>query len=149
MRIPVQIQTWRMSVLFLAGIVTNVLFQAYTAFRRVFAPGKLGRHVMDALFSLAVFSFAGAVMFMVNWGELRFYVPFSLGFGFLTSNFLVGNACYVLGYRCFRLIRKGAGWTKRSLVHPIVKFLAMLACKTKDLLLPGWPNKKDPPDTSL
>lgn len=148
MHTPVQLQTWRMSVLFLAGIVTNVVFQAYTAFRRVFVPRKLSRHLMDTLFSLAVFTFATIVVFIVNWGELRLYVPFCLGFGFITSNFLVGGACYALAYRYFRLTQKCALWTKKSLVGPVAKFFSKVGTGAKRLLLPGWTGKTDPPDFS-
>ncbi len=116
-----------------------MVFQVYTAFRGVFRPGRLCRHLMDALFALVMLSAVSVAMFIVNWGELRLYVPLSLASGFLISNFLMGDITYGAAYRYFRLVKKGAGWAKRNVVVPSGRFLADAGAKAKRWIVPEMP----------
>ena len=45
---------------------------------------------MDAFFTLAMLSAVSGTVFIVNWGELRLYVPLSLTWAFI-SGFLIGD----------------------------------------------------------
>lgn len=134
----------------MAGTATNVIFQAYTAFRGVFQPRKLCRHLMDAFFTLAMLSAVSGTVFIVNWGELRLYVPLSLALGFLISGFLIGDVAYGAAYRCFRSIKIGAGWVKRNIVVPSERLLANVGAQAKKWMSPNInpPEAQDetPPD---
>ena len=151
MRTPVEVQIWSLSVLFLAGTAVNVLFQTYTAFRGVFRPRRFGRHFLDIIFSLAVLGTAAAVIFLVNWGELRLYVAISLLLGFWFSNYLVGELVYAIAYRGFKLGKKGGRWTKTRVIAPSGRFIVRTGSKAKSWLFPPTPPDEDvndskPPD---
>ena len=85
MRTPVDVQVWRLSVLFLVGAVSDTLFQSYRAFRAIFRPKSFGYHLLDALVALILLTGLGVVVFIVNWGELRIYIPISMAFGALST----------------------------------------------------------------
>jgi hypothetical protein len=146
MGMPVEVQIWRLSVLFLAGIAVNILFQAYTAFRGVFRPKRFGRHFLDIIFSLAILGAATAVVFLVNWGELRFYVALSIILGFWFSNYLVGELVYSIAYRGFNLGKKGGRWTKSKVIVPSGRFITQTGTKARNWLFPPIPPEEGPED---
>ncbi|HHW25974.1 MAG TPA: hypothetical protein GXX23_01390 [Firmicutes bacterium] len=145
MRTPVEVQIWRLAVLFLAGIAVSILFQVYTAFRGVFRPRRFSLHFLDILFSLAILGAAAAVIFLVNWGELRLYVPISLLLGFWFSNCLVGELVYALAYRSFTLAKKGGRWTKTKVIVPSRRFISHASSKAKNWLFPPIADEDEPP----
>ncbi len=110
MRTPVEVQLWRVAVLFFSGILYNILFQAYTALRAVASPGKIARHVLDALMAGVLLLALGCIIFIVNYGEMRLYILVSLSAGFIMTNALVGDLVYSIFLSCFatsrRLLRK-------------------------------------------
>ena len=146
MRTPVEVQIWRLSVLFLAGIAINILFQVYTAFRGVFRPRRFGRHFLDVVFSLAILGAAATIIFLVNWGELRLYVAISLILGFWFSSWLVGELIYAISYRSFNLARRGGRWTRTKVITPSSRFIARTGSKAKDWLLPPEPPEEGSSD---
>jgi hypothetical protein len=139
MHASVEVQIWRLSVLFLAGTVINILFQTYTAFRGVFRPRRLGRHFLDVIFSLVILGSSGAVIFLVNWGELRLYVAISLLLGFWFSNYLVGELVYAIAYRGFNLGKRGGRWTKTKVIAPSRRFISRTGAKARSWLFPPRP----------
>lgn len=139
MTVPVEVQIWRLSVLFLAGVAVNMLFQVYTAFRGVFRPKRVGRHLLDIAFSIAILGAATAVVLLVNWGELRSYVAISLLLGFWFSGYLVGELVYAIAYRGFNLGKKGGRWTRTKVIVPSGRFIVKTGSKAKNLLFPLGP----------
>lgn len=119
MRVPVEIQVWRLSVLFLAGAALDLLFQSYRAFRSVFRTGKIGRHLLDAVVALVTLAAIGAVVFLVNWGEVRLYVPVSLAGGFAATSFFAGDATYRASRYLFLGVRKSLRWMRRTVTGPL------------------------------
>jgi spore cortex biosynthesis protein YabQ len=123
MHVPVEIQVWRLSVLFLLGVGADLLFQGYRAFRSVFRPRKLGYHLLDILVGLATMAAIGYVVFMVNWGEVRLYVAVSVACGFLASNVLVGDLTYSGSRSTFLRFRRSLTWAWTRVVEPPRKAL--------------------------
>lgn len=126
MHVPVEIQIWRICVFSLVGIGANVVFHSYRAYRSVFNPGTFWRHFLDVIVALVTLGVAGAVTFVVNWGEIRVYVPVSLAFGYIASNTLIGNAVYESCRKGYLKIRSGMRWTRAKLVDPPKR----AACRT-------------------
>lgn len=109
MHTPVEVQMWRLSVLFLLGTVTNVLFHIYTAWRGTFNPRKIGRHLGDAAAAMGFLVTFATVLFIINHGEIRAYVPISICMGFFTSHVMVGEQVYTFSYKVFSWLRKTMG----------------------------------------
>lgn len=118
MHVPVEIQVWRVAVLALLGIGTDLLFHTYRAYRSVFRPKNLGYHLLDALIALVTLAAVGVVVLIVNWGEVRFYVPASLAGGFLVGNLLVGDLVYRSSRAAFLRLQKSLRWAKLKVVDP-------------------------------
>lgn len=146
MRTPVEVQIWRLSVLFLAGMSVSVLFRVYTAFRGAIEPKRLSRHVMDMFFAASVLGACAYVVFRVNWGELRLYVAISLALGFGLSDYLVGELTYAAAYRSFSLAKTGSKWASRKILRPSRLFLAKSVSRAKSWLFPPLPPPSAPPD---
>lgn len=118
MHVPVDIQIWRLSVLALVGVGSDLLFQFYRAYRSVFKPRKIGYHLLDMLVALVTIGAIGAVVFLVNRGEMRMYVPVSVAAGFLTGNVLAGEAAYKGSRALFLQVRRALRWVRRNTVEP-------------------------------
>lgn len=107
-----------MAVLALLGIGTDLVFHAYRAYRSVFTPKRLKYHLLDALVALATLGAVGAAVYLVNWGEIRLYVPLSLAGGFLAGNVLVGDIVYRASRGAFLRLQKSLKWARRKLIDP-------------------------------
>jgi len=118
MHVPVEIQVWRVAVLALLGIGADLVFHAYRAYRSVFQPKNLRYHLLDALVALLTLGAIGTVVFLVNWGEIRLYVPLSLAGGFLTGNLLVGDITYRWARKGFLNLQRGMRWAKVKVIDP-------------------------------
>jgi hypothetical protein len=145
MHVPVEIQVWRVAVLALLGIGTDLLFHVYRAYRSVFHHRRLGHHLLDALVALATLGAVGAVVFIVNWGEVRLYVPISLAGGFLAGNLLAGDFAYRTARRAFLRTKQSMLWAKSHLVEP-PKRAAKQAFSWSKEALKGWASRLEPPD---
>lgn len=135
----VETQLWRLSALFLLGTGCNLLFNLYTAARAVFRPGRIMRHLLDAITALLTFGLVLAVVFAVSYGELRFYVPLSIAVGFMTSQFFIGRFLYSAFLWAFRAVSKGLRWLKWRVVSPFVQTVKRILKS-----LTGWINPPDP-----
>ncbi|MGE5579666.1 MAG: spore cortex biosynthesis protein YabQ [Bacillota bacterium] len=118
MHVPVEIQVWRVAVLVLLGIATDLVFHAYRAYRSVFVPKSFRYHLLDAVVALITLGAVGAAVFIVNWGEVRLYVPISLAAGFFAGNMLVGDLVYRRSRSAFRRTQKAMRWARVRLVEP-------------------------------
>lgn len=118
MHVPVEIQVWRVAVLALLGIATDLIFHVYRAYRSVFPPKSLRYHLLDALVALATLGAVGAAVFIVNWGEVRLYVPLSLGGGFLAGDLLAGDFAYRTARKSFQRIKQSMRWAKVHVIEP-------------------------------
>lgn len=148
MQTPVEVQLWRLSALFLLGIGCNIVFHAYTAFRAAVSLGRLYRHFFDLLMAVFVLSSLALVIFIVNYGEIRLYVPVAIGLGFLTSNFLVGNVTYRVFLSLFRSIRKSLRWLMRTIIVPAKNTSRRILSTLRQWLSPPEPpgNGNLPPE---
>ncbi|MGI6663354.1 MAG: spore cortex biosynthesis protein YabQ [Bacillota bacterium] len=147
MRVPVEVQVWRLTVLFVVGAVSDLLFQSYRAFRAVFRPKRLGHHLLDALAAILLLAGLGATVLIINWGELRMYVPVSIFLGALMTHALVGGATYRSAFRAFVSLRKGLNWGHRRIVTPTVRTAQRTARWVKHALFPPSPPQPPvPPD---
>jgi hypothetical protein len=147
MRTPVEVQIWRLSVLFVVGAATDLLFQSLRAFRAVFRPKRLGRHLLDAVVALVLLTGLGATVFIVNWGELRMYVPLSLLAGVFTTHALVGGVVYRKTFRLFSGTKRGLAWGQRRIVQPTREVVQRTALRLKSTLFPPVPpDPSAPPD---
>ena len=123
MHVPVEVQVWRLSVLFLAGVATHVLFEAYRAFRSVLRLRKLSYHVLDILVALGTMGAIGWIIYSINRGEVRMYIPLSLGCGFLASRALVGSILYRGARQAFLKTGSSARWFGKHVIGPARKAL--------------------------
>lgn len=57
-------------------------------------------------------------MFIVNWGEVRLYVPISLAAGFFAGNVLVGDLVYHKSRSAFQRTKKAMRWARVHIVEP-------------------------------
>jgi spore cortex biosynthesis protein YabQ len=112
---PVDVQLWRLAVLFLMGIFCNILFHTYTAVRAAISPAKLTGHILDALVAVLVLISIAATVFVVNYGEIRLYIGIAIAMGFVVSNALVGDIVYNIVFRCAKSVIKIIARTKRFL----------------------------------
>ena len=136
---PVEVQIWRLSVLFLVGAVSDLLFQSYRAFRAVFRPKRLGYHLLDALAAVVFLAGLGTTVLIINWGELRMYVPVTIFLGALLTHALVGGAAYGGAHRVFVRIRRGLDWSRRRIITPTVTKARRTAAWVKATLFPPLP----------
>ena len=146
MRTPVELQLWRVAVLCLSGILYNIIFQVYTALRAVALPGKITRHVLDGLMAVLILLILGCVIFYVNYGEMRLYIPVSLGSGFLFANALVGKITYSKSLAVFRTVRKSFLKVKSVMRSAAIFVKQKLLLPIKNFLFP--PEPPDDPYTS-
>ncbi len=146
MRTPVEVQIWRLSVLFVVGAATDLLFQSLRAFRAVFRPKHLERHLLDAVVALVLLTGLGATVFIVNWGELRMYVPLSLLAGAFATHALVGGVVYRRTFRLFSGTKRALTWGQQRIVKPTREVVQRAALRLKSTLFPPVP--PDSPDPS-
>ena len=118
MHVPVEVQVWRLSVLFLTGVGAHVLFEAYRALRSVVRLSKAGAHALDVLIALGTVSAIGWATYLVNRGEVRLYIPISLTCGFLASKALIGSTLYRNARAAFLKLRGAMRWTARHVIEP-------------------------------
>lgn len=118
MHVPVEIQVWRVAVLTLLGIGTDLVFHVYRAYRSVFVPKKWRQHLLDALVALVTLGAVGAVAFLTNWGEVRLYVPLSLSGGFLAGEAFIGDSIYKSARGAFFKIQRGMRWARTKVIEP-------------------------------
>ena len=118
MHVPVEVQVWRLSALFLTGVGALVLFEAYRALRSVIRLRKAGFHLLDILVALGTVGGIGWVTYSINRGEVRLYVPVSLACGFATSKALVGSIIYQNARAAFLYTRGAIRWTARHAIEP-------------------------------
>lgn len=144
MQVPVEVQVWRLAVLFLAGVGADLLFHAYRAFRSVFRPGKVGYHLLDVIVALTTMTAVGCVVYAVNRGEVRFYILAAMACGFWVSNILVGDLAYQGSRSAFRYVRKSLIWIRMRLIEPPVVLLRQAWHGIKTNL--GPPPPEAPPD---
>lgn len=144
MHIPVDVQIWRLSVFFLAGAASDILFQSYRAFRAVFQPKRFGYHLLDALVSLIFLSSLGALALVVNWGELRAYVPLTMLLGAFITDRLVGGVLYRRSRRVYAGTKRGFDWSRRNVVVPAKRATGRAAKWVRATLFPPLPPPKPP-----
>lgn len=142
MHVPVDIQIWRLSVLALMGVGSDLLFQSYRAYRSVYRPKKLGYHLLDIVVALVSLGAIGYVVFLVNRGEMRMYVPVSLAAGFLISNVLAGSAAYKASRGLFLQVRRAMGWARRKTVEPARRAIR----RGREWLQQAMKRAEEPPD---
>lgn len=116
---PVDIQLWRLAVLFLLGIFCSTLFQAYTALRRATSPRKFTAHVLDGVVAVLVLTVIAIVVFVVNYGEVRLYIVIALALGFALCNALVGNLVYDITFACTKAVMRTVSKVKHALKSAI------------------------------
>jgi hypothetical protein len=132
----------------LVGAVSDTLFQSYRAFRAIFRPKSFGYHLLDALVALILLTGLGVVVFIVNWGELRIYIPISMAFGALSTHGLVGNIVYRRSLRIFAGTKRGLDWSHRKVVVPTKEAVGRSAKWVKATLFPPIPPLPPaPPDS--
>jgi hypothetical protein len=153
MHVPVEIQVWRVAVLVLLGIATDLVFHAYRAYRSVFTPKSFRYHLLDALVALLTLGAVGAAVFIINWGEIRLYIPISLAVGFFAGNILVGDLVYHRSRSAFQHTKKAMRWARVKLVDPPKRVAKEAAQKAFDwakahLTLPDEDPPAEPPEDS-
>jgi len=147
MRVPVEVQIWRFSVLFIVGAATDLLFQSFRAFRAVFRPKRLGYHLLDALVAVILLTGLGATVFIINWGELRMYVPLSIALGAFITHAAVGGVCYRKAFRAFTGTKKGLAWGHRHIVAPTRAAVGRTVRHVRETIFrPDAPDAPDPTD---
>ncbi len=145
MHVPVEMQVWRLAVLALVGIGVDLVFHAYRAYRSVFRPRRFRYHLLDALVALITLAAAGTVVFLVNWGEVRLYVPISLACGFFVGNVLVGDLVYRFSRLAFQRLKRSLRWARLNLVEPPKRKAKQAAQWVKaKLTLPPEPPEEPP-----
>jgi hypothetical protein len=148
MRTPVEIQIWRMSVLVLVGIAANAIFQSYTAFRSVFNPRKIANFILEFFMGLFIIAGFAAGVFITSWGEIRSYIPITIGIGYLLGEFFVGKIVYNLSRNFFFVISKALRFLGIKLLNPMRVGLKKAARFIKHNIIPPsppWPSS--PPDS--
>ncbi|MGI6621015.1 MAG: spore cortex biosynthesis protein YabQ [Bacillota bacterium] len=118
----VDVQVWRLAVLFLMGILCSLTFQVYTALRAATSPAKLTGHVLDGLVAVVVLTAIAGAVLLINYGEVRLYIVIALAMGFLFANALVGNIVYGLAFTCARHTVNGIARAKRCLTSAMSSF---------------------------
>jgi len=147
MHTPVGLQLWRLSILLLLGSACNIFFHIYTAFRAVFTPNRLYRHLLDIVTGILFTCVLAAVVFMVNYGEIRLYIFVSFFSGFFTCHYLVGQCIYRSSFRGFVWLKNLANWFTGTIISPFKVFAITVYLKVKRLLFPTVPPSDDhPPD---
>lgn len=148
MRVPVEVQVWRLSVLFIVGAISDLLFQSFRAFRAVFRPRRLGHHFLDAVAAFILLAGLGVTVFIINWGELRMYVPVSIFLGALLTHALIGGITYRNAFRVFVSAKKGLSWGHRRVMTPAMRTVRSTARRLKHAFLrPVPPSPPVPPET--
>ncbi len=131
-------QLWRLATLFLLGILCNIIFQAYTALRGATSPKKLTAHILDGIVAIVVLIIVSSVIFVVNYWEVRLYIPVTLMMGFFFSNILVGNIVYNISFCCATVITK--------IIRNIKQHITTTTKMLKDKVLMPFINRfKTPP----
>ena len=139
MRTPVEVQLWRVAVLFFSGILYNILFRAYTALRAVASPGKITRHLLDALVAGFLLLVLGCIIFVVNYGEMRLYIPVSLSAGFIMTNALVGDLAYSIFLSCFKTMRRFLRKVRKTVLIAAKSIRQKFLVPLKNQLFPPTP----------
>jgi hypothetical protein len=152
MRTPVEVQIWRMSVLVLLGIAADAIFQFYTAFRSVFNPRKIANHVLEFFMGLLIIAGFAAGVFITSWGEIRSYIPITIGIGYLLGEFFVGKMVYYASRDFFLVISKALRFLRVKVLNPVrVGLKKATRFMRQDIIPPSppWPspNPPLPPDS--
>lgn len=137
MNVPVEVQLWRVALLFLAGALTDIILSAYTAFRAVFRPRKLLRDILDAVLALLSISVLSASLVLANWGEFRLYVAVSILCGFTTTHYLAADIIYRCFLKTFRQTKLRLAWIKTHIITPASNLFAKFRQAMRFILRAG------------
>lgn len=122
----------------LSGICCGIVYDFIRIIRRIFNPGKAGVLILDVLFWILCAIFTFCMLFLINYGRIRWYEWFSIALGagvyFLSASPMVtegGTAFFLLLFKVLKFIIKPIF----SLIRPVLAFFAKIKGKISEKIV--------------
>lgn len=97
----IQNQFWLFVIYFICGIIMSVFLDLFRSTRKVIKTNRIVTYIEDLIYWIIIGVFIIYIIFKINYGELRVYIPFAIITGSLLYFFTISK--YIIKFNVFVL----------------------------------------------